>query len=737
MAANFDFRLENLRILRDGTIFFNDDFADGTPPPAGAGSINYNVNGTILESGGDAILAASGAQPSTSPTGVPRQVVNATLLTNMSDDSPTLGLKSGHDIDVFGNFDLIMPSEPGSFYGIRFSDRATGQGLAGDDVVQLVVGKALNGTVYVDFTDLDFVNGTVTLLERHELTPGSADHILLHLSHDDAQVGVVHASYSLITNGVEAPAVDMAATAQIFQGETWTRAQVVASSLDTPVTASFNFRLDSFTVLRDGAVFFQDSFEDGNPPPVSPPGFTQTYSVNGEVEEIGGDVIFNSALAEPSESPTGQPWRNANMMLRTNIDPSNLTAGLRNTDDIDVTASFDLVLPNATDTIYGIRLTDRATGLELPGDDVVQLVVRRAVDGQVYVEYRQLDWVHHTSELLSRDLLTPGSADHINLHLSHDNANLGVVTASYTLTTDGVESAVHTLSATGHIFSNENWTRAQVVAAASDGLVVGDAESNVLLGAAGSDFLDGGEGDDELLGGDGGIDTLIGGAGNDSLDGGPVDDPATQGNFLFGGEGDDTYHVRNTFDLVDEGYVRPEFGFGGNDTVISSANWFWDVYGVGEIDRIAEDAADPNHAGVTFVGGIFDNTLIGHSGTDILFGRGGNDTYIPGDGIDWISLSTLGLTDQNAYAGVDGHNTIIVTPRISGANSYDIMFDFDPAKDKVDVSAYHQYASGADLLSHAVDDGLGSSYIALGDGLDFLYFVGLTKDHLLASDFVV
>ncbi|MCO5130184.1 MAG: hypothetical protein M9932_06410 [Xanthobacteraceae bacterium] len=206
---------------------------------------------------------------------------------------------------------------------------------------------------------------------------------------------------------------------------------------------------------------------------------------------------------------------------------------------------------------------------------------------------------------------------------------------------------------------------------------------------------------------------------------------------MLGGVGDDTYHVDSTLDLVDEGFVFPDAGWGGTDTVISSANWFWDVESVGEVDRIAENASDPSHAGVTFVGGVFDNVLIGHSGTDILFGRGGNDTYVPGDGVDWISLSTLGLTDQNAYKGVDGHNTIIVTPRGGGSVSYDIMFDFDPARDKVDVSAYHQYASGADVLSHAVDDGVGSSYIALGDGLDYLYFVGLTKDHLLASDFVV
>ena len=243
--------------------------------------------------------------------------------------------------------------------------------------------------------------------------------------------------------------------------------------------------------------------------------------------------------------------------------------------------------------------------------------------------------------------------------------------------------------------------------------------------------LDLGDGNDIAFGG-AGIDTLIGGQGDDVLDGGPGAD------YLLGGEGNDTYHVDDTFDLVDEDGAFPGYGHGGTDTIISTANWYWDVYSVGEIDRIAENASDPTGAGVTFVGGINDNVLYGHSGTDILFGRGGNDIYQAGDGVDWISLSTLGVTDENAYPGVDGQNTIVVDPRSTGKFSYDILFEFESGKDKVDVSAYgSQYTSGADVVSRAVDDGAGSSYIALGDGLDYVYFVGLSKAELLASDFIV
>ena len=50
-------------------------------------------------------------------------------------------------------------------------------------------------------------------------------------------------------------------------------------------------------------------------------------------------------------------------------------------------------------------------------------------------------------------------------------------------------------------------------------------------------------------------------------------------------------------------------------------------------------------AGTTIVGSIFSGTLIGNSGTNIIFGLGGADTYRAGDGIDFMTLSLLGLTD--------------------------------------------------------------------------------------------
>jgi Ca2+-binding RTX toxin-like protein len=263
-------------------------------------------------------------------------------------------------------------------------------------------------------------------------------------------------------------------------------------------------------------------------------------------------------------------------------------------------------------------------------------------------------------------------------------------------------------------------------AAARD--AIGNALGNTLIGSRGDNVLEGKDG----------ADTLVGGLGNDVLDGGSnPEGPHGQGDVMLGGQGDDTYHVDSGLDLVDEDFVFPGFGNGGTDTIISTTDFYWDTQSVGEIDQVSADVADVGNDGVTFVGGIFDNLLIGHSGTDVLFGRGGNDTYRAGDGVDYMSLSTLGLTDQNAYAGVDGHNTVIVDPRQTGAFSYDIVFEFDPARDRIDVANYRAYASGADVLAHAVDDGSGSCYVALGDGLDYLYLVGIEKADLTPSDFIV
>jgi len=249
-----------------------------------------------------------------------------------------------------------------------------------------------------------------------------------------------------------------------------------------------------------------------------------------------------------------------------------------------------------------------------------------------------------------------------------------------------------------------------------DNVILGNAAANALYGLVGADILDGG----------------------DEVD------------FLFGGVGNDSYFVNdlqsigpNLSDIVDEGGTWGLFVGNplveGNvadvDTITSTAAFYWDVYSVGEVLQLAEGAVGSAGAGSTIVGSLLSNEMIGNSGTNILFGRGGSDTYRAGDGIDWISLSTLGLNDGNSYVGVDGVNTIIVDQRTTGPMSYDIIFEFDATKDIIDVSAYG-LGTFAAVQAKGVNVGANSFY-ALGDGLDYVYLVGVTVGQVSAANFIV
>ena len=271
-----------------------------------------------------------------------------------------------------------------------------------------------------------------------------------------------------------------------------------------------------------------------------------------------------------------------------------------------------------------------------------------------------------------------------------------------------------------------------------DGPAVATNGNDVIIGTEYRDAFDGLAGNDSIAGMES-ADTIIGGLGNDTLDGGTnPEGPTGQGDILLGGAGNDTYYVDSGLDLVDEDAYFPGFGSGGFDTIISTTDFYWDIASVGERIVVSEDVVDFGGDGVTIVGGIFNNTLEGHSGTDIAFGRGGADTYRLGDGVDWISLSLLGT--EGAYDGINGSNTVIVEQRETGFLSYDIIFEFEVGRDKIDVSDYaaiNGFSTGADVVARAVNDGLGNSYIALGDGLDYLYMVGLEKAELAAGDFLV
>ena len=252
---------------------------------------------------------------------------------------------------------------------------------------------------------------------------------------------------------------------------------------------------------------------------------------------------------------------------------------------------------------------------------------------------------------------------------------------------DTVQSTVdHTLSANvDNLFLTDNFTNVGLYADKAtgnelDNLLIGNTRDNVLDGGAGNDVLVGGlfrsfEGGSFLVGT--GSDILIGGEGDDTLmaDGGNitfagpfgngsggdfVEDVPRQADDLFiGGLGNDIYVLHSQQETV------AEFANEGTDTVRSTVDYVLGehvenltllenvvfflpgpLFGTGnESDNVLIGNSEDN----VLSGGIGNDTLSGgsglyrdsetiRSGSDLLIGGSGHDTYLfkVGDGIDTI-----------------------------------------------------------------------------------------------------
>ncbi len=244
--------------------------------------------------------------------------------------------------------------------------------------------------------------------------------------------------------------------------------------------------------------------------------------------------------------------------------------------------------------------------------------------------------------------------------------------------------------------------------------IIGGPNNETIHGTSQFDHIITGTGDDYLDGGDG-RDLLDAGEGNDTLNGGPGKD------WMFGGPGDDTYFVQETYDFIDEGVAFPTLPGGGNDTLISMADWYYESSFTIENLWIFDGIPGTT----TLVAGGNDNLLSGNSGDNNLYANWGNDTIWGKAGFDHIDLS-------DRSAGAIGANTVM----FETGNGYDIIWNFAPGIDKVDLVPF-SLTGFAELQTHGFNDGYGNCYFALGPtGTDYLYFVGLEVSDLNAHDFV-
>lgn len=129
----FVYEIDSLRIEKNGNNILVDQFDDGVAPPSinneGGGSIpGYNTFGHFseaIEADGNGVLVMDSALAGAgSSAGMNLHAMNITAQTDTSNAAADAdkGLKKGDDFGAFARFNLILPQEERTEYGIRLTD---------------------------------------------------------------------------------------------------------------------------------------------------------------------------------------------------------------------------------------------------------------------------------------------------------------------------------------------------------------------------------------------------------------------------------------------------------------------------------------------------------------------------------------------------------------------------------------------------------------------------------------
>ena len=249
------------------------------------------------------------------------------------------------------------------------------------------------------------------------------------------------------------------------------------------------------------------------------------------------------------------------------------------------------------------------------------------------------------------------------------------------------------------------------------------------------DLIDGGAGSDSLTGGSA-DDTIIGGQARDTINAGAGDDVVYDDNIDFStgsiasedvvdlGAGDDVF-IGTGRGLGDQDTI---FGGAGNDT-INVRQSFGTVFGGDGDDVITSEDEDPTFGDFlsggagndTITGANTDDTIVGGDGDDLLSGRENTDTLEGGAGNDTLEggadddLLTGGEGDDTfIYAAGDGDDTIT---DFNTGNSGTLSDGISTNNDSIDLSAFYDYVW--ELHADQADDGVLNQSNDGVDGVDY------------------
>jgi len=239
------------------TDWWLDTFADGSPPPISpyndAFSASpcqqslpytcYGVTGTFpagSEDGGKLVLDSSLGGATSNALGDPRLNQRAQLTTNTDSANTISGLKRNHGFEVSGIFDLVVPADNSSGYGIRLEDRTPGYPTT--DQVALFVIRDDGGATEIRLQDQNFVAATLATIDSMPITGAEGQRLRLFLTHA-ADIDVISGAYQFENGGVWGGRQTFADTATIFDGELWTRAAFNAFQAPIPEPRTYALML--------------------------------------------------------------------------------------------------------------------------------------------------------------------------------------------------------------------------------------------------------------------------------------------------------------------------------------------------------------------------------------------------------------------------------------------------------------------------------------------------------------
>ncbi len=254
--------------------------------------------------------------------------------------------------------------------------------------------------------------------------------------------------------------------------------------------------VDQFVVMKNGTVFLNDPFSDSQPPPQSEA--TTSYFTRGDFgagcppdlcADVGGKTTMNSDNGLPTISNTvlstgrtifaGDLTRNHRATFTSNRNNSNLVAGLKIDDDIEVLGLFDLVEPNRGSTNYGIGFSDFGPGGVISGrNDRLRLsVLKGTSDLQTRISFFRFErgagpgGADLVTPIARSGVLTPADLSNSQILLRlRTPANDNTVTAEFAFVNSPIDisdaTAVNALSFTtfpntATIFDGENFTLAE------------------------------------------------------------------------------------------------------------------------------------------------------------------------------------------------------------------------------------------------------------------------------------